>query len=101
MDGCGEEKLARTAEELVARESSGGAAMQKSCGGARDGCGGREGTVVLENSASRRLGFGARRIEKKMVTDVQLKRLRSAFHAMTGRDGRLTRRDGARPVRVQ
>jgi hypothetical protein len=36
-----------------------------------------------------------RRIEKKMATDVRLKRLRSAFHAMTERGGRLTGRDGA------
>jgi hypothetical protein len=32
---------------------------------------------------------------KKTTTIVRLKRLRSAFHAMTGRGGRLTRRDGA------
>jgi hypothetical protein len=36
-----------------------------------------------------------RRIEKKTATDVRLKRLRSTFHVMTGRGGRLTKRDGA------
>jgi hypothetical protein len=34
-------------------------------------------------------------IEKKTATDVRLKRLRSTFHAMTRRGGRLTERDGA------
>jgi hypothetical protein len=102
-------EAARTTEELATQESSGDAAVWKSCGGARDGCGGArdgcgdargscgggEGVAALENSASRWLGFGVRRIETKTATDVRLKRLRSAFHAMTGRGGRLTERDGA------
>jgi hypothetical protein len=87
-------EAARMAEELAARESSGGAAARKnyggvatreSCGGARDGCGGArdscsstrgscgggEGAAALENLVRRRLGFGARRIEKKTATDVR------------------------------
>jgi hypothetical protein len=48
--------------------------------------------AALEKSASRRLGFGFGGL--KTAADVRLKRLRSAFHAMTGRGGRLTGRGG-------
>jgi hypothetical protein len=101
--------LARTAKELAVRESSGGAAARKDCGGtavresygcAQDGCGGvrgscgaGEGTAALKNSTRRQLGFGFDGL--KTATVVRLKRLRSAFHAMTGHGGRLTGRDGA------
>jgi hypothetical protein len=120
----------RTAEELAAWESSGGAAAWKN-NGARDGYGGsgrlrrrgiatvawdsvgelrRRGTAAAAwdsagelrrcggeggEEAAKVRGMAVMADEKKTTTIVRLKRLRSAFHAMTGRGGRLTGRDGA------
>jgi hypothetical protein len=58
----------------------------------------RRGAVAREDGGARELGEYGRRIEtedeESRDPNVRLKRVRSAFYAMTGRGGHMTRRGG-------
>jgi hypothetical protein len=96
--GCVEEWRCAGRGGTTAR---GAAAVARSCDGAR--LRRRSAVAALDcvgagDMARRRLGQGAaadREERKKRDQNERLKRLRSAFHAMTGRGGRLTGRGGA------
>jgi hypothetical protein len=89
-------EVARAAKEraVAAREE----AQRRGCGRAarlRRSTAARLRRSTVAREEVRRRWRRKRRRPKKVDRDVRLKRLRSAFHAMIGRAGRLTGRGGA------